>query len=265
MAKAHEELEHIRKYAQKLSDENLKFTTEGLSAADNQYVAWLDLMGAGHIMATSISKTANFLVRLHMAVEIAVQKSGYELITLPINDGIFIISPTKGQLVTIVQHAMTLLAARFIATHQQQDRCLMRGGIAYGPVYMGDVLKAGVSKKKLRESEFLKRVMFGPPIIQAYRSEGNAPPYGIAVSESARAFAAPNERPFQMTHWLWWQTNAEAAPPKGISEMVQIKRLLANEMVGYFDWMAKGLLFQGVPPEKLKQWRESSAQYFSAG
>jgi len=258
--------DHIRKFSQKVSDQNLGFTTEGLAAADNQYVAWLDLMGAGHIMGTSINKTANFLIRLHMAVEIAIQKSGYKLTTLPINDGVFIISQRKGELITVVQHIMALLAARFIATHQQQDRCLMRGGIAYGPVYMGETLRHGIKKKKLRDnSEFLRRVMFGPPIIQAYKSEGSAPPYGIAVHESARSFAAENARPFQMTHWLWWQTGAEAAAPNGISSLNEIKNCLAVELVGYYEWMAKGLLFQGVTIDKVKQWKESSSQYFSAG
>jgi hypothetical protein len=263
---AEDSYNHIRKYCQKISDTNLAFTTEGLVGAQNQYVAWLDLMGAGHIMSTSINKTANFLIRLHMAVEIAIQKSGYNLITLPINDGTYVISQKKSELITVLQHTMALLAARFIATHQQQDRCLMRGGIAYGPVYMGEGLSSGIKLKKLREhSEFLRHVIFGPPIIQAFRSEHLAPPYGIAIDESARAFAADNERPFQMTHWLWWQTGAEATPPNGISSLNQIKNCLSIELGGYYDWMTSGLVFQGgITAEKVKQWKESSAQYFSA-
>jgi hypothetical protein len=54
-------------------------------------------MGAGHMMSTSIHKTANFLVRLHMSVEIARRGSSYAIDTLPINDGIFIVSTKKGR------------------------------------------------------------------------------------------------------------------------------------------------------------------------
>jgi hypothetical protein len=70
-------------------------SSENLPAAENAYVGWLDLMGAGHMMSTSVHKTANFLVRLHMSVEIARRESGYMVDALPINDGIFIVSKKK--------------------------------------------------------------------------------------------------------------------------------------------------------------------------
>jgi hypothetical protein len=196
----------IRVFSQKIVDGVLNFSSENLASAENCYVGWLDLMGAGHIMGTSVHKSANFLVRLHMAVEHAKMQSGFDLKTLPINDGIFIISPEKGPLITVIRHAMILLAARFIATPRQHDKCLMKGGIAFGPVYAGEKLRSGIFRKKLRERpEYLERLWFGPPIIQAYRIESAASPYGVAIHESARAFAPLNEKPFQMNYMQWWQ------------------------------------------------------------
>jgi hypothetical protein len=258
--------QNIRTYARGISKAKLSFTSEVLAPADNVYVGWLDLMGAGHMMGTSIQKTANFLVRLHMCVEIARSESGYSIKTLPINDGIFLVSKKKGELMTIVQHTMALLAARFIATPRPHDRCLMKGAIAYGPVYDGREMLRGITTKKLRENAtFLDRVLFGPPIIQAYERERASPPYGIAVHESARAFSADGEPPFQMTHWLWWQDHKEAVRLKGVPPLGDLKDCLLMELEEHFNWMETGLLLHGLGHEKVLQWRMASRQYFSAG
>jgi len=207
---------NIRTFAQRQMQGKLRFTSEHLISAEDFYVGWLDLMGAGHIMSTSVQKAANFLARLHMSVEIARQDSGYAILTLPINDGIFILSKRKSEFIAVLQHAMALLATRFIATPRPHDRCLMRGAIAYGPVYQGRDLVNGISLRKLRVNPgFLDRVYFGPPIIQAYKSESVTPPFGIAIHESARAFSPAGETPFRLTHWLWWQVHDEAKLAKG--------------------------------------------------
>lgn len=256
----------VRKYSKRITKEVLGFTAANIKPAKNYYVAWLDLMGAGHIMSTSVPKAANFLVRLHMSVELAIRNSGYTFRTLPINDGIFIVGERKGELITVLQHAMTLLAARFVATPRAHDRCLLKGGIAYGPVYEGAQLVEGIAHKKLRNSpEFLERVLFGSAIIQAYRAEASAPPYGIAVHESARAFSADGEPPFNMTHWLWWQEHAEAKKASGLPSLVDLRDVLAIELERQFNWMTSTLLLHGLQQEKISQWRAMSKQYLSGG
>lgn len=256
----------VRVFAKKVCEDDLRFSSEKLGDASYYYVAWLDLMGAGHIMGTSVHKSANFLVRLHMAVETARMKSGYELRTLPINDGIFIIGTKKGELMTVVRWAMVLLSARFIGTPRPHDRCLMKGAIAFGPVYSGEQLRPGISNKKLRERpDYLERVLFGPPIIQAYKSESTAPPYGIAVHESARAFSAEGEPPFQMTHWLWWQDNAESKPVPHVPSLTDFKDCLAMELQNHFKWMDESLIFHGVSADKIQTWSKMAKQYFSMG
>jgi hypothetical protein len=255
-----------RVFAKRITKEKLGFSSENLPVAENAYVAWLDLMGAGHMMSTSVHKTANFLVRLHMSVEIARRESGYIVDTLPINDGIFIVGKKKGELMTIVQHTMGLLAARFIATPRPHDRCLMKGGIAYGPVYRGKDLVGGIEKKKMREqSEYLDRVLFGPPVIEAYRSESSAPPYGIAVDASARAFSAPGERRFQMTHWLWWQKHSEALTAKGFGTLPALKDCLWVDLQSHFAWIKSTLILHGLSKDKVEQWQSQAKQYFAAG
>lgn len=256
----------IRQYAKRICENELHFTSEALDQAKDLYVCWLDLMGAGHIMSTSVQKSANFLARLHMAVEIARKSCSHDVRLLPINDGIFIVSPKKGELMTVVRHTLILLAARFIGTPRPHDRCLMKGGIAFGPVYTGDQLISGIKMRRLRENpEFLERVLFGPPVIQAYRSEPAAPPYGIAIHESARAFASQGESPFQMTHWLWWQGNDEAKPVPNTPPLAALRDCLAADLDKHFDWLERSLLYQGLTKEKITQWRQMSQQHFAMG
>jgi hypothetical protein len=218
------------------------------------------------MMSTSVHKAANFLARLHMCVELAIQQSGYSFHTLPINDGIFVIARRKGELITVLQHAMTLLAVRFIATVRAHDRCLLKGGIAFGPVYDGRQLVSGITLGKLRKRpEFLERVLFGPAIIQAYKSEASAPPYGIAVHESARAFAPPSDKPFNMTHWLWWQEHREAQRAPGLPSLVDLRDVLACELNRQFDWMLSTLILHGISAETVNKWRTAADQYLVGG
>ena len=244
----------------------LRFTSENLVRAEDFYVGWLDLMGSGHIMSTSVQKAANFLARLHMSVEIARQEADYNILTLPINDGIFILSKSKGEFITVLQHTMALLATRFVATPRPHDRCLMRGAIAYGPVYQGSDLAKGISLRKLRDNPaFLDRVYFGPPIIQAYKSESATPPFGIAIHELAQAFSPLGETPFQLTHWLWWQVHNEAKLANGLPSLSDLKDCLWVDMQKHFDWMESSLLLHGLTSDTISRWRLSSKQYFASG
>ena len=65
---------NIRSYSKRVSGERLGFTSEKIGEPKNCYVAWVDLMGTGHMMSSSVHKAANFLARLHMCIEIAVRE-----------------------------------------------------------------------------------------------------------------------------------------------------------------------------------------------
>lgn len=255
----------VKSWAVKIRDK-LYYTSEKLGEPKYLYVAWIDLMGAGHMMGTSVHKTANFLSRLHMAVEIAVRESGHEIELLPINDGIFILSDSKKNIIRIVQHTVVLRAGHFVSTPRMQDRCLIRGAIAFGPVYDGKQMRQGMDLKYFEKCpDFLDRVLFGPPIYQAYSAERLAPPYGIALHESARAFAPAKESPFRLTHWLWWINNTSDEPIPNIPPLRSLKDVLSKELDKQYSWLLKTLLFHELNAEKVKSWKEISTQYFSDG
>ncbi len=258
-------VEQARIYAQS-QRERFKFDASKIVQAKNVYVAWLDLMGAGHIMSVSMEKSANFLVRLHMAVDQAVSDAKGAVLALPINDGVFLTSEDQATIKIVVRKIMMDLSCFFISTPDVQNRFLLRGAIAYGPVYRGSDMLAGLSlKKKALHSNTLDRVAFGPAIIQAYGAETLAPPYGIAVHESARSFAPAGSKPFRLTHWLWWATEDGLPQPSGAAPLKQIKEALKVELHSYFAWMDRTSLLQGLKPEKIASWKQAVDQYFELG
>ena len=107
-------IEQVRIYAQRQRD-RFRFDSSKIARAEDVYVAWIDLMGAGHLMSVSLEKPANALVRLHLAVDQAVAGTT-SVDTLPINDGVFIISASKALIQQVVRSVMIDLAAIFIST-----------------------------------------------------------------------------------------------------------------------------------------------------
>ncbi|WP_147291713.1 hypothetical protein [Sphingorhabdus pulchriflava] len=256
---------HVREFVSK-QREQFYFDARKLQPAENEYVAWIDLMGAGHTMSVSVSKTANYMARLHMAVDMAAAAAPSAVKLNPINDGVFVTSSSKAAIMSVVRQVMYSLGGYFISTGAPHDRCLLRASIAFGPVYHGDAIAACLSKtKKAKHEMTLSRVEFGAPIIQAYHAESDAPPYGVSIHESARAFAPPGEQPFRTTHWLWWPTMDEIPVPPSVVSLPDLARCLAFELKSYFDWMRTTAIFHGVKPEKINEWSARVEQYFSVG
>jgi hypothetical protein len=223
-------------------------------------------MGAGLVMRTSIAKTANFIVRLHMAVEIAKRAFSFGGAAIPINDGIFLISKTKREICSVLRYAMVLQATNLISIPRPHDRSLVRGAISFGPVYHGVDLRQGIARKRLRDDpSFFQAIAFGPAIISAYQAESHAVPFGIAVHESARAFAPAGERPFRLNHWLWWQSDPESDPPPNAPPLTVLRDRLLIDLTAHFDWMKKTTLFNELTLDKIETWKRDCAQYFAMG
>lgn len=232
--------EHAARRLAEKQRERLSLSSERLEKMENVYVAWLDLMGAGNLMTVSVHKTANAIARIHLAVHYACRDHSFQGDLLPINDGVFILSKTKSEIMTILRAAMVMLAGNFIARPKHPERFLVRSSIAYGPVCHGRQLSAVLDKQHITNEarNSLKNVMFGPPIIQAYHGERLAPPFGIAIHESARAFSANGEEPFRAVWWLWWQSNDDGAFPTPTPQALpRLKDILMFELRNYFAYL----------------------------
>src|ERR1039458_1502499 len=145
--------EHGARLLAKKLREKISFSSEKLGKATECYVAWLDLMGAGNMMSTSIHKAANAVARIHLSVHYAKLEHGLNLHTVAINDGLFVMSPIKHDIVCVVRSALIHLVANFVARPDHPDRFLARSAIAYGPVYFGSTLAEQLRPAQTRKDE----------------------------------------------------------------------------------------------------------------
>ncbi len=257
--------EHGARLSAQRLRKRIVFNSENLQSGDNHYVAWLDLMGAGSLMSISAHKVTNAVTRIHLSVHFAQLDHGISLDTLAINDGIFIISKSKQDILSVVRTAIIYLVGNFIARPNHPDRFLARGAIAYGPVYKGLELSKQLTPSQMRSGAVasLSNIVLGAPIIQAYKSESLAPAYGIAVHESARAFSPPGEKPMTTTLWRWWQTDDAGGFSKGTPQPVlPLRDTFVKELLDYFQYLDATLPFHLIEEGKVNQWRKLAERYY---
>jgi len=257
--------EHGARLLAKRLREKISFSSEGLDKPKNYYVAWLDLMGAGNMMSTSINKAANAIARIQLAVHVAQHDHDISLQTVAINDGVFFISDKKTEIANILRSSILYLVGNFVARPNHPDRFLARGAVAYGPVCFGSSLAAQLTASQLKRgaSDAFLQVIIGSPIIQAYRAESLAPAYGVAIHESARSFSPETERPFRSTLWRWWQTDDEGGFSKATPQPVApLKDVFFKELNDYLNYLEATLPFQLIPEGKVAQWKKEAERYY---
>jgi hypothetical protein len=66
------------------------------------------------------------------------------------------------------------------------------------------------------------------PMVQSVQSERFAPPFGVFVHESARAFAPKSTRPFTDVWWKWFQGSHK-----------DLSKNLRQAFVKYAEWCKK--------------------------
>jgi hypothetical protein len=93
-----------------------------------------------------------------------------------------------------------------------------------------------------KESDYANAILLGMPLVQAYTAERTAPPFGVAVHESVRAFGQMGTRPVSVSLWRWWDKN---------SENVGIAGALLPNLRAYYEWCRKNPVASGYAPERI--------------
>lgn len=198
----------------------------------NRYVAWIDVMGMGSIASRSISEASIKNFKLHTAFVAAYEGcSGSQKQTLdmyPMMDGVYVVGSQKTPLMVLLSSAYQVLAQDVVDAEEIHHVLLLKGSIAYGPIIQGKTSN-GVNDL-LAGTEHEDRTMVGLPVIQAFKAEDVAPPFGIRVHESARAFAPEEDHPFNFTWWKWFKSSREEY------DMSSLASELHRKLEEYFDW-----------------------------
>ncbi|WP_214516222.1 hypothetical protein [Legionella maceachernii] len=140
-------------------------------------------------------------------------------------DGAFITTGDQDILRNFLQSVFKSLTNDFINEGQKNKhlyQSIIRACIAYGPLGHGrDIQSPHIPP------EYKSSLLFGLPMTQAYSSENKAPPFGIYVHKSARAFSPVNQKPFS-TRWLtWFDSNYN---PENLIEQIKGFYMWAREM-----------------------------------
>ena len=219
----------------------------------DQYVCWLDVMGSQSVMLRSLGITSNFVMKLHIAAIRASEVYPVEL--YPVIDGVYICSQSQGHLLNFVNRVYSALALTFILETNSFYRFVIRGGFAYGPVVRGkEVL--GCADELRGHEDYAKRILLGMPLTQAYQTERQAAPFGLALHESVRAFAPSGDSVMFGTYWKWWTSHYQAGDDIITS---QLFRFLKE----HYAWCLKHTISLAYGKDDIERHRILAEEYFS--
>lgn len=214
----------------------------------NRYVAWVDVLGTKAALLVSHARAANFVMRLHAAC-IEPSRRGIDL--FPMNDGFYACADRWGPLREFLNKVYGRLAECFTTAKNSKHRFLIRGAVAYGPVSSGQEL-AGDNRTLggTAGTEHIKGVVLGMPLAQTVEAERTAPPFGIVVHESARAFHPEGGHPIPDVFCKWW--TAAAPLPPGFKEALR----------EHYDWLAERPCTSLYPADARKRHWDLACEYF---
>ena len=230
----------------------LFFNAAELPLPTEQYVAWIDVMGTRASMATSLRTTANFMFKLHIA---AFQAPRERVRIYPVMDGFYAAAPDKTGVLRFLRSVFAALADEFNATEENRFRFLIRGGLAFGPSVHGADVPLAACAALPDAHGYRESILLGMPMVQAHQAEAEAPPFGLSVHESARAFAPTGEEPLHDRWWRWDEFGKEDV-------QLAWSSLEAN-MKAYFDWCTERSLRIGYPIDRINAHQTMAAQYFA--
>ena len=155
----------------------------------------------------------------------------------------------KAPSTTWVNHTLKELKHRF----------LVRGALSFGPIIHGSSVPAaafqqpnGVALNIANNATYLSSILIGLPMVQSHETERKAPPFGIYIHESARAFSPPNVPPLHFRWWKWGSRfNSVCWPRMGV------------EIDDYFTRCMDNRYSIEYEKEKIEVHREMARQYFA--
>lgn len=219
-----------------------------------EYVAWIDLMGTREAMRETIDKSANFIFKFH-ANALTCLASNTDIVLYPVMDGIYVTSTTKELFIDFLCHIF-LECSKDFCSADVRFCYLIKGAIAFGPIYHGQNIPAEVNYLFSKHTNYKNSLLLGLPMIQAYLGEKLAPPFGLYIDESARSFAPTGQTPLG-NRWYRWDKN-KSIQHKGLGAITTFK----DKMNQYFDYMEKHHVQNNYPLADIAKHREMFEDFF---
>lgn len=232
------------------------FNAQYLPEPKNEYVCWLDIMGTKSSMSNSIKMSANFIFKLHATI----LEHQYKDVNLyPIMDGVYLTSASKQSITRLLAEIFKELADLFINEQTPYYKFLVKASLAYGPIIHGNSLPPEANDIFERQSSYRNSLMLGLPMVQAFQSEGQAPPFGVFVHESARAFSPDSEDFFQLRWWQWYRY----IPGMSSKQKNDLASNILKNLKDYYAWVEKHAFQLDYKMDRIQVHKEMAIEYFS--
>ncbi len=246
----------------------LYFNSRHLPHPTGEYVLWFDGMGTGRALIHSLHNAANFVFKLHAALDRAIAP-GDPVHVYPIMDGLYLSTNARAVMQAAIRRAFVELADEFLA-HAAEDitrRFMARGGLAFGATLHGadvspDAFVHGIgtpyegqnraSFADSRLNDTRSRLLLCSAMVAAYEAEKSAPPFGIFVDDSAQ-LADRTACGFQGSLWRWWYGDPYAE---------DIVQRLWPAIRDYLDEAERRSPELGYPLESIRRHRDAATEYF---
>lgn len=243
-----------------MTDIDLTSNFSNIPDTKPRYVCWFDVMGTTAIASRSIQEASIKVFKLHTAA-IAAQETlsdwKQERLTMyPMMDGVYAVASRKGALLGFLQTMFSALAEDVVEADEIHHVLAVRAAIAYGPVMSGRDMSG--YNEVIEGTEHQTRTLVGLPIVQAFLSESEAPPFGAYVHESARAFAPDDDEPFRFVWWKWFRSNDDQYNQEDLALDVREK------LIEYYDWGRENSNRIGYKSERIDKHEQLAEQYLPA-
>ncbi len=201
-------------------------------------------------MKLSLPRAARSIMKIHAAALFAKQEFPALEIN-PVMDGVYGFVRDRETMELALKNIMTALAHVFVLERVTSSRFMVRAGVSFGPVIPGSTLAVG-SQILMANKDYLGGTAIGMAISHAYEAEGMAPPFGVYVHESARAFApVPGEGfPYRTNLWRWFR------------EDDAVTWALRRTLVDHFDWLHRNPVAALYEKDAAGRHRALADEYF---
>jgi len=248
-------LQQLKRLLKKRGDVRPKYMFSTVEQATDirnyRYVFWLDLMGARNLMRLSLPRAARSVMKIHAAALFAKQQHR-ELEINPVMDGVYGFVRDRDLLEACLAEILGGLANVFVQERVPSSRFMVRAGVAYGPLIPGNSLAMGAEILQ-ENSRYLGGTAIGMGISHAYEAEGLAPPFGVYVHESARAFAprTKGSYPYRVNMWRWFDDDDA------------LTWATRRTLLAHLDWLEKNPVAAQYDLDALRRHKSLAIEYFS--
>ncbi|ELZ79432.1 hypothetical protein C455_07607 [Haloferax larsenii JCM 13917] len=233
-----------------ISVPEVRTEADQLSAVEPEYVCWLDLMGVQNTMSTSVEESTIDMLNLHVAVDEALDRDN--ITHYPVMDGVYLTADSRRTILPFLRTVFSKLAKDNIENKEPPYNYVPRAAVSYGPVIHGKDISDGANEEFMTNSDYAESLLIGLPMIQAIKGESKAPPFGIYIDESARAFAPDGEDPIERIWHEWFRYTED-----------DFGDLLLDTLEDYYDWCESSYHEINYELEDIERHREMANQYFT--